>query len=94
MKKGFMAKALTATFLVFALGACSQSVGPNGIKQQFGPWCQSVGPDGVKQGSCDDASVSGPSCSVECDGEKYQTRCYKNQTPVCQCESKPQAYCK
>lgn len=54
-------KHLIAVMALLALCACaSQSVGPGGVDQSFGPFHQSVGPGGVSQG----AGPYGPSQNV------------------------------
>ncbi|TJY59772.1 hypothetical protein E4T66_11330 [Sinimarinibacterium sp. CAU 1509] len=39
------------------------------------------------------SGARGTACSIHCDDRDYSARCPRNAAPVCQCESKPYAYC-
>lgn len=85
------------------LAGCSQSVGPDGVHQDAGPFHQSVGAGGVNQG----VGVSRPyqstggapprvgsaDCQIDCGGRTYIANCPADSRPVCQCNSQPYAGC-
>lgn len=63
MRLGKQTNSIAVALLLTGLAACggvSQSVGPDGIQQNAGPFHQSVGPNGISQGT----GAYGPSLSV------------------------------
>src|SRR5688572_27679938 len=90
---------VAALCAVLGLAACSQSVGPHGVRQDAGPFHQSVGPHGVEQRIDPPASYqrtsSGPGngCKITCRGKTYSASCPTHTDPACQCDEAPYAAC-
>jgi hypothetical protein len=39
------------------------------------------------------SGATGTACSIRCGEQTYSRQCPRNAAPVCQCASKPYAYC-